>query len=334
LKHKILNRVKLKKLKKLFLSKSFLGSIFFAIGLWGYTSLNLNYVTFVQVPLEIILPENRAKENELPSNVSLKVRGTGWHLFYLIFFNSSAKCYLDLSQTQVTKEEYKISRNDLIKSVIDLISVETIDVIPESVTLISGLKEEKKVPVIPNIMVNTREFFCKVGAIKLVPDSVIIWGNKKVIDSINEWKTEPLVMNDLHSFITVPVKLFDTLSNRVQLSELNVNANINVQQISEITIDNIPIIIKGGSIKSNQILMPSQISVTIRGGIDIISKLSNDVILPTLDYLEIIDDSIGILKPSIILPRDVTLVRVSPPYIYHIIRESSPKSVKAVLPEL
>ena len=74
--------------KERYFSKAFWGSILMAIALWTYTSLNMEYITAVKVPLFIKLPESKSLENNISKDVTLQVKGNGWHLFNLIFSQS------------------------------------------------------------------------------------------------------------------------------------------------------------------------------------------------------------------------------------------------------
>ena len=89
----------------------------FAIALWSYTSFNSTYKTFISVPINVILPKERAIEAQIPRFVDIEVNGTGWNIFNLIYFNNSKKIIVDLSNKVIEDSIYTISRNELVKSV-------------------------------------------------------------------------------------------------------------------------------------------------------------------------------------------------------------------------
>ena len=71
--------MKIFKTKRWVNSKSFWGSLLFAMALWGYTSLNTEFNEQIEVPLYVKLPANRAMESELDKTVTIAVKGTGWN---------------------------------------------------------------------------------------------------------------------------------------------------------------------------------------------------------------------------------------------------------------
>lgn len=308
--------IKQKRLKEILTSKSFYGSVFFALALWAYTSMNNIYVTTVKVPLNINLPEYRAIENYIQKNITLKVRGTGWHLFYLFFINKEAKCNIDLVSYDLTKDNYTIERAEILKGIQDMINIETIDVIPEKIEINTGLKDEKKIPIIPRINIATRDGFLQVGNIKLRPDSITIKGNLKFIKNIMYWETELIELDDIYHEFSMSVKLKDTLNGRVELAKDFVEFYADVQEMSSITFYDIPIFIKGGSLSEDQQIYPPHLSVTLQGGINDITRISPENVAITINYSKILHDSTGIIIPEVNIPHSIKATTIYPKYVY------------------
>lgn len=310
---------KIKK-KRWFQSKSFWGSLLFAIALWGYTSLNSEYQTFVEIPLRIKLPENRALENTPPKNVYVDVKGTGWNLFYLIFLNTSKVCNIDLSRETILDSIYRINKVDLQKSLQYLKNVSPINVLPENIQLITGKISEYEVYIVPKITIIPREGFTIVGKIELEPEKVKIKGNEKIVSQINRWETENVWFENVNSQLLTSVNLIDTLSGVVSINPQKVLVKANIQQIGEITIDDLPINIVNGSLPEGHFIEPQFISVTLQGGIDLVAELTNYDIFASVEFDKIINDTLGIIKPTINLPPNVSILKIDPPYITHKIR--------------
>jgi YbbR domain-containing protein len=310
---------KYSKIKKMLRSKSLIGSLIFAMALWGYTTLSGEFTSFIEVPLKVILPGDRAIENPLPQNISVSVRGSGWQLFSLTFFNSSAQCLIDLSKRNIQDSTFKIARADIIKSVRYLLNLEAIDVIPDNLNLTLGRIGIIRVPVRPIIDINTKTGFLQVGKIDVQPDSIYIRGNEKVIGNIKEWKTQFKRFDAVHESFTASIPLSsDTLNTLVSLSTSNVTISADVQQAAEITIPDVKIQIRGGVLPVSQNIKPRLLSVTLRGGINQISSVNPDAITASIQFNQILRDSTGILKPDIDFPEGLILLNTDPPYIYHI----------------
>ena len=313
---KYINR---KKIRRILVSKSFLGSIFFAIAMWIYTSLNADYKTFVDVPLKIKLPKNIAIETPLPSKISIKVQGSGWAIFYLDFFSTSADCMINLSDKPITEGSIQITRSDIIKGAENFLNVEPIDVLPEVLEITTGLITHNSVPVKPNIRLNLKDGFSEVGNIDLSPDSVIISGNKKVIENIKYWETVPATINKVYVPGTINVPLKDTLNTIVILSQNNIKVRYNVEQTADLVIYDLPIKIKGGSnLPRDNKIEPDKISIIISGGVEQLAEFNPEQIDTYIELKDIQLDSTGILIPKVKLNnKNIKLLSIDPPYIFH-----------------
>ncbi|MBM2813248.1 MAG: hypothetical protein HW421_10 [Ignavibacteria bacterium] len=305
------------KIKKLLKSKSFIGSIIFAISLWAYAGLNGRYVTFVSVPFKISLPNNKAIEIIPPEKISVKVRGTGWDLFNLIVLNTSAVCTIDLTKNPLMANEYNIDRNQILKGIQGFNNVEPIDVIPESVSLKTGNVIFKKLPIIANISVKPRDGFIQVGQVKLEPDSILIRGNEKLLQTIKSWKSEYLELSDINSSQNLLIGISDSLSGIVTVNPAKISFSVEIQQIAETVVNDVEIKMIGGPKLKNHILSPKYIRVTVRGGAAQIADFSPETINAYIRYNQLIDDTTGILIPVITSPKDITILSIEPPYIYH-----------------
>lgn len=305
------------KLKRALRSKTMIGSVIFAIALWVYTSLNGEYNTTVKVPLFIDLPSNRSLEEVPTDNITVKVFGTGWQLFNLYFFNSSKNCFLDYTNHDFRVDDnIVVTRNDLLNSLTGMINVESRDVNPTTIEIKTGLLQSKYVRIKPNIRIKTREGFMVVGDIELEPDSVLINGNIKALNLIDFWETEALTINNIFSPVNSEIALKDTLE-QIELDITTVKYMADVQQIAEITVPDVVIDIRGGSLPLGHTIKPNKIDVTIYGGVDQVVDFDQSSINAFIDVSEIKTDTTGIIKVNVNYPNDVKLLRIKPPYVYH-----------------
>jgi len=315
---KYFNSVNYKRFKRLIKSKAFIGSILFAASLWGYTSLNHEYTPFVKVPLSVKLPTDKARENPLPETIAIKVKGGGWQLFYLIFFNSAANCVIDLSNKDIPEDEYIVSRTDILKGIQNIVDVEPIDVLPESMKIKMGRMSTYKVPVNPIISVKPRDGFIAMSDIRVSPDSIEITGNDKIVRNIKSWNTEKMDIENIFEPAVIPLPLSDSLKGIVKLSQANVNLSIDVQQTADITLYDIPVRIRGGSLPKNHKIIPKKIDITVHGGVEQIAEISKQDVISYIEYEELVNDSTGVIKPTIVVNKDVNKYYAYPKFIYHL----------------
>ena len=97
-----------------------------AIGLWGYVSMTTQATIYMRFPLVIDLPEERALEVQPPSEISIKVRTSGWQLLYLQYFSSEPECHVDASKMSgriSANGELLINKMDILQGIRPSISL-------------------------------------------------------------------------------------------------------------------------------------------------------------------------------------------------------------------
>jgi YbbR domain-containing protein len=320
----------LKWVKRVITSRAFVGSLVFATALWFYTKLSEPYNEFVRVPLNVILPENRAIEEALPPTVSVKVKGTGWDLFNLYSFNTGAKCEIDFSKQVINDSIVTINRTELLSGLQQFQQCEPIDIFPESMELLTGKIESREIRVVPDITVNTREGFLLIGEIASDPQRIKITGNEKAIMKIDSWRSRPEILNDVYYDLSIKVGLLDSLKNVVRFDQRNVKVNLNIEQEAEIIVQDIPIVIKGGSLPKNYKIIPSIVSVSFRGGVDQLADFPTDKISAFVNFIDIIDDSTGVAIPEIVGADGLILLNQQPRYVRVVKSISTVKEVPVV----
>lgn len=282
-----INKLEKKKDNKFYLSTSFYGALFFSIALWVYTIMNEEYQTVVVVPLKIELPKDKAIEKNIPNNLNIMAKGTGWNLFNLIYFNNSKICNIKLNNNELTSGSYQISRQEIIKSVELFQNIETRDVIPDFLDINFGTIGSKTIPVIPNIEVSTIDNFIFSDSIQVTPKTIEIKGNKNIIDDIDFVYTKKISLKDVSKSLKTDIALETEMSSVVEYSTKKVEVDINIQQVGNIILDNlkVPELI----FASREKTIPSNFKLVITGGVNDISKININEIHSKIKLLKIND---------------------------------------------
>lgn len=266
------NKTTVQKESKFYLSTSFYGALIFSIALWLYTNLNEEFQTTVSVPLKIELPKDKAIEKDIPEHLNIMVKGTGWNLFNLIYFNTAKQCNILLQSKDLQSDYYQISRQEIIKSVEYFQNIETREVIPDVIDIYYGTIQSKVVPIVANINVTTLDNFIFSDSMRLKPNRVEIRGNKRIIDSIDYITTEKLTLLNLTKSVNSTLKIKDTLSAIIEYNVDNIKVNIDVQQKSHLIIENIQV--DNFLSSKNKILIPSTLKLIITGGVNDLTLLN------------------------------------------------------------
>ncbi len=311
--------------KKFRVKKSIIGAILLAITLWAYTTLNNEYVTFVKVPFKVIMPNNRAIENPIPKHLDIEVKGKGWDIFNLLFFNTSKEISLDLSKQRIEKNDIEVGRQQILKSVRYIGNLETIDALPDNVEIRTGISGEYFVEVEPNVKVIPTQGFTLVDGPNVEPERIRIKGNNKIVSNIKTWKTEYTVISDVANSFRTKIPLQDTLESIVAKSRQSVFVFGKLEQIAERTFKDVPYTLINGKAESYDI-MPKRFDVTVRGGITAVSQVELSDIELILDANEVYNSSTSTVFVKSKIKGNVKLSNTSRMYVY-VFKKSDEKNM-------
>jgi YbbR domain-containing protein len=155
--------------------------------------------------------------------------------------------------------------------------------------------------------------------IRIYPDSVLVAGPSSVLDNITSIKTKVVKLSSLDSKIKIITELEEPKG--FELEQKKAELTIDVQRIVERTFDNIKIQINGMPNDRNVVLIPNTIDCSLRGGINIIGKINPNEISATIEYGEIVYDTLGSVQPKIVIPQNTQVVFTKPVRLNYIIKK-------------
>lgn len=297
--------------------KSIVFALLVSFSIWIFSILNSEYSISIKVPLNIVTPEKFSISGKIPEKIDVLVSGVGWQILNLAFLPKTSNCNITIDQSDLINKQIIISKNDFIRGINLGINAKIIDVSPGSLLIEIGKMAEKVVPIELNISITPREHFVVVGSPVVKPEFVTIRGQSEVIDKIDKWYTSKVYLDDVSRPLQIEVPLSDTLHSQISKSLSKVLVYVDVDFAAEKTINDIPVRIEGGNLPEGHLIEPKYVNATIRSGVNKI--IETDIV--TLDakifYDQIINDSIGIIKPHIEVPKGITLIGIDPPYLYH-----------------
>ncbi|TAE33761.1 MAG: hypothetical protein EAZ92_00430 [Candidatus Kapaibacterium sp.] len=298
-----------------------LACLFLAVALWLYASMREEYSTILDIPLDIRLPEGRALEAEPSPVIRARVQGAGWQLVNH-FVSSAIRCVVDVPALRIAQAQAQtgnpnqvfipISRQMLSQAIQAPVGVLVQRVVSDSLTLAIGFIAQKRIPIRAVLDVEPREGFVVTMPYHLTPDSVTIRSSKTMLARISAWQTEPISRRDVYEPITAQTELADTLTGVVQFPKLSVSCDLNVQQMAELLVEDVPVSILGYTGNKNILPLPTRVAVLLRGGINDIAQCSPEQIRVSIDYAQLRTNTTGLLKPSVSAPSGINAVHVQP----------------------
>ena len=276
---------------------SFFYNIFFPLGafslatiLWLFVISGDQYTMIIDFPIEARnLNAQKAYLKEVPNYAAVMLKGKGRDLFKAFILQKYAgfKLVLDL---EGISQEYEFFLNDyfeknprrvVLPSSYKLSFVEV--VYPNRIKISLDEIMKKTVPVSSNLLISLKDGYTQVGLIKLYPDSVNIVGPKAELDRINGINTIKDTLTDLSYAFDSKLDLI--LPNRlINCSHTEVQYYLDIQQISERIIVDIPVKVIN-KVKGIRVFpSPQTVSLTVIGGAIQISKIKSHDILVNVDF--------------------------------------------------
>ncbi|GBD93340.1 YbbR-like protein [bacterium BMS3Abin05] len=252
-----------------------------AVLLWLYVSIEDTYE--YNFPVRIVpvnVRSNYLIVNNYPREALVKFRGKGKNLFALK--SSDKQIRFDLAHYR-RKAIYRL-RPEMVEVPSDL-SVQVLQIVnPDTVVFVLERKSERELPIIPNISMVLEPGYIVVGEIKITPPKVRVSGPKSVVDTLKILHTRKLFFEHVKSDLNGKVRLVFQENHHLTVTPKWVRYSINVQQLGEKTVKDIPVKLLNAPVKGNFRVIPSTISVTIEGGVDLLDKITAKDIYVYIDY--------------------------------------------------
>lgn len=297
-----------------------LNTFIFSSLLWVYVNLNLTYTYEVSVPLSVRSSKSQGVSNEMPSSLDIVLKGKGWSLIKLLLMEKP-QYYLDLTSYK------KDAIVDLMQNTSEALNLPTdvfvLNVNPGYLDVTFDNIITKMVKVKNNTIVQTREGFTVIGGVILRPDSVKLTGAGSLLSKIKFVQTDFISFKDINSNISRDVKLIDSLGNQVKMEPMEVNVSYKVELSAEKTFDDIDVNVYGMPEDKEVLIIPPKISVTLRGGVEELAKLTAKELNIGINYNQIESDEKGEVEPTIEISDTFTLIKVQPQRFQYIIKNKS-----------
>lgn len=291
-------------------------SFVFSIIVWGSITLSDQFYASYDFNVKIInAPKDYVCGITDPKTISVKLKAKGWQLLNFNI-NPSSEFLVSAAEDSgaITVDSYdQIQENASLGSGITII-----DISPRNIFLKVEKIEIKKLPIEANTNLKFQQGYGLATSIKVYPDSVLTAGPKSIIENITSIKTKPVALSSLDSktkFITELEDLqgFEYQQNKAELT-------LDVQRIVDNSFDGIKIMVNGLPNDRDVVLIPNVISCSLRGGINIIGKINPAQISASIDYRDIVLDTLGSLKPKVIIPANTELLYTKPEEVRYIIK--------------
>lgn len=297
--------------------KTFLLSLIFASALWVYIILNSSYSLDVSIPLELQSNKSQALIEEIPNSLEVKVKGKGWDLISILF-TGNLKYNLDITKI---KKDSKIPTGQFVSDRLNIPqNVSILEINPDTISINFDKLFEKLVPVKNNLELSLKEGFIIIGDPELTPDSIKVQGAAYLLNKLKWIPTEKKIINNVNSDISGSVNIKDTLSNLIKFDQKIVSYKYKVQLSAEKNIDDLIVNVINFPDDKEILLIPPKVTISLRGGVDQLGQISSSDLEANVEYNKIENDTLGFIIPEILLPDNVTVLKIEPQKLQYIIK--------------
>lgn len=292
--------------------------------IWMLIELSKSYVTTVVFDAEYTdLPSGTLIQKKPISELKVTIKGQG---FTLIKYKvKRRKILLNLKNISKTKAVSYILPNKQIPFLNSQFSngIEIISIIKDTIFIEIGASISKKVPVKPNLEIQYKAGYNLVEKLKISPDTVIVSGSKKYIDSITEFTTNPLKLDNVYKNIEVELTLKPSFKiKQIKMSANKVKISGKVDKFTEGTFK-IPVKIINVPEGVRITTFPKEIEAIYQCGLSNFSKITQNDILVVFDYKQYENDTlITYLSPIIEQKSDyVYALKINPAQLEFLIEK-------------
>ncbi len=269
-------------------AKVFIVSLLLAYGIWLTHNLTMNYTELIDVPVKALCDINGHSYVSVNSTVvTAKCRASGFSLIKLmradrkspveVTFNTSDMHSSGGEMFYVTSEDFSRYFSQIFGNGTKLEAF-----VSDTLMFRFPYENHKKVPVQPVYTVSFKPQYVNASALKVVPDSVTVYGDPEALSTITRVYTESLTLSNLSSSVHGDVKL-DVLAG-VRLSDTYVRYNLPVSRYVEIK-SKVPVVATNVPKGKYLIVYPSVAEVTFRCAFPVTSDPSDRMKL-YVDYAD------------------------------------------------
>ena len=289
--------------------------LFISLSFWFLSMLSKQHEATLKVPLNYSnFPTDKLISSFVTDYVDVRIKASGFSILFYNLFNLS-KLNLDIEKANIKPNEAGSEvfwiMNSKRKAVVEIISssMELIDISPQRLNINFRDKVRKKVAIKLNQSISLKDEMWFANPIVLIPDSIMIYGQKDQLDTIDFIYTEELLLKEVSENINDNVML--RVPEEIQSKITNINVKIKVEHFVEELIQckvQVMNLKKGYTIK----LFPELVQVTLRAPKEKYSMLQTDFLSLKVDasFISAKNSTLNVEVDN--LPSSIKLQRVYP----------------------
>jgi len=291
--------------------------------IWLLIELSKSYTASVNFKLEYNqIPKDKLFENKPVDEIKLAIKAPGFSL--LKYKVRTKKISLNLNNLSIEGDRYFLLPNQQLSYLTSQLSggVEVVEVFEDTIYLNLGRNISKKVKIKSNVDIAFKHGYNLVSDISIEPDSVLISGPKKLIDSIVQIETVSKSLVDISENQAVNVGLVFPLNENFESSIENILFKAEIDKFTEgkikvpVEIINVP-----EGIKVNP--FPKEIELIYTVGLLNFNNITSESFSIIYDYEQYNKDTLlQFLEPTILHQSNlISTLKLNPSKVEFLIQQ-------------
>lgn len=292
-------------------------SVLFSLLIWGSVTLSEQFYSVKDFKIKIVNePKGYSCGSINPENLSIKLKAKGWQLLTLgLGPENEYLISADKDSGKITVDPFnEIDENNWLSAGLSITEIS-----PRQISFYVEKLKYKKLKIEAETDISYNDGYGLATPIIVYPDSVLVAGPSSALDKISAIKTKLVKLSSLDNKIKTITDIEEPKG--FQLEQNKVELTLDVQRIVEKTFEDVKVSINGLPHDRHIVLIPNTINCSLRGGINILGKINPNEISATIEYREIIYDTLGSVQPKILIPQNTELVFTKPVRLNYIIKE-------------
>lgn len=270
--------------------------------IWLLIELSKSYVSTVNFNVEYTnIPADKLLQSSPNSKLDFVIKAPG---FSLLRYNiKSPSVQLNLETVLKQKGKFFLLPNNQISNLNKQLpsDVEVVNVVKDTLFIELGINISKKIPVVSNVDVKFKLGYNYLEKLRVTPDSVVIIGPEKYLDTISKINTVSLKLAEVYETIDQDIELLIPNNNKhITISNEKVRIFGEVDKFTE-GILNIPVTIINEPENGDKLNpFPKEIKIIYTVSLSNFNKVNANSVSVIFDYMEYKNDSlIQYLSPVI-----------------------------------
>jgi len=261
--------------------------------IWLLIELSKTSISTARFKVEYTnIPQGKLLQDKPTSEIFITLKAPGFSLLKYKFKND--KITLNLKNVIKRGNKYYLLPNQQIANLNAQLSGETeiVTVLKDTIFFDLGNNKSKKIPINPSLDIKFKLGYNLIENVKIIPDSIMITGAEKFIDSIQFLTTDLTKLDDVYEDINMDLELklpakkynFTVSKNKIKVIG-EVDKFTEGKFIVPVTIINQPTSVKISP-------FPREIEIVYQAGLSNFSKITKNSFLVVYDYNEYKNDTL------------------------------------------